>query len=70
MQIVQSLERDYDPVWGSMIKQTIRRVFPGFNEEYYGYRSFAALLEDMGKQKLVELEFDEGRGNYQVRTAS
>ena len=46
VEIVRSLERDYDPVWGSMVKQTIRRVYPGFNEDYYGYRSFAELLED------------------------
>ena len=35
-----SLAADYDPVWGSMVKQTIRRVYPGFNEDYYGYRAF------------------------------
>ena len=69
VEIVRSLERDYDPVWGSMVKQTIRRVYPGFNEEYYGYSSFAALLEDAGAQGELELEFDEKRGNYTVRTA-
>jgi uncharacterized protein (TIGR00288 family) len=68
VEIVRSLERDYDPVWGSMVKQTIRRVYPGFNEEYYGYVSFTALLEDAKAQGEVELEFDEKRGNYTVRT--
>ncbi len=68
VEIVRSLERDYDPVWGSMVKQTIRRVHPGFNEEYYGYSSFAALLEDAKATGDVELEFDERRGNYTVRT--
>ncbi len=66
---MRSLERDYDPVWGSMVKQTIRRVHPGFNEEYYGYPSFNALLEDARTQGEVELEFDEKRGNYTVRSA-
>jgi uncharacterized protein (TIGR00288 family) len=67
VEIVHSLARDYDPVWGSMVKQTIRRVYPGFNEEYYGYPSFAALLEDAREQGDVDLEYDEKRGNYMVR---
>ncbi|HEX5065675.1 MAG TPA: NYN domain-containing protein [Myxococcota bacterium] len=68
VEIVRSLERDYDPVWGSMVKQTIRRVYPGFNEGYYGTASFAELLERLQKEGRIELEFDENRGNYVVRT--
>src|SRR5262245_53989259 len=45
-EIVRALALDYDPVWGSLVKQTIRRVYPGFNEDYYGYRAFADLLKD------------------------
>ncbi len=40
VEIVQSLESDYDIVWGSLVKQTLRRVHPGFNENYYGFRTF------------------------------
>ncbi len=68
LEIVRSLERDYDTVWGSMVKQATRRVFPGFNEEYYGYTSFTDLLEDVSEQGLIELEFDEKRANYIVRS--
>ena len=68
VEIVASLERDYDVVWGSMVKQTIRRVHPGFNEEYYGYPSFPALLEDARQQGVIDLEYDESRGNYVVRS--
>jgi len=68
VEIVASLERDYDVVWGSMVKQTIRRVHPGFNEEYYGYPSFPALLEDARDQGVIGLEYDESRGNYVVRS--
>ena len=68
LEIVRSLERDYDTVWGSMVKQTIRRVFPGFNEEYFGHARFAQLLENLRDKHLIELEYDEGRGNYVVRT--
>jgi len=67
LEIVRSLDRDYDLIWGSMVKQTIRRVYPGFNEDYYGYASFNALLEDARDQGLIDLEYDEQRGNYEVR---
>jgi uncharacterized protein (TIGR00288 family) len=69
-EIVESLESDYDPVWGSMVKQTVKRVYPDFSESYYGYKSFSELLEDAAKQGQVVLEFDEDRGNYKVRTAA
>lgn len=69
-EIVRSLDRDYDPIWGSMVKQTVRRVYPGFNEDYYGYESFATMLEDLEDKGLVELEYDEKRGNYLVRLRS
>jgi uncharacterized protein (TIGR00288 family) len=68
VEIVRSLERDYDTVWGSMVKQTIRRVYPGFNEGYYASASFAELLERLQKEGRIELEFDEARGNYVVRS--
>lgn len=64
---VASLSADYDPLWGSLVKQTVRRVYPDFNETIYGYRSFAELLEDAAKQGLLEIEFDQQRGNYKVR---
>jgi uncharacterized protein (TIGR00288 family) len=67
VEIIRSLELDYDPLWGSIIKQTIRRVYPGFNESYYGYRSFGDLLEAAEQKGLIEIDYDEGRGNYKVR---
>jgi uncharacterized protein (TIGR00288 family) len=69
VEIVRSLERDYDTVWGSMVKQAIRRVYPSFNEVYYGASSFADLLETVQKNGHIELEFDDTRGNYIVRSA-
>jgi uncharacterized protein (TIGR00288 family) len=65
---ITSLETDYDPVWGSLVKQTVKRVYPGFNESYYGYRTFAELLEDAAKEGIIGLELDPQRGNYRVRT--
>jgi len=67
MEVQESLARDYDVVWGSMIKQAIRRLHPSFNERYHGYGAFSELLEDAEEQGLVELDFDEARGNYAVR---
>lgn len=66
LEIVRSLERDYDPLWGSLVKQTMRRVNPGFNEAYYGYRSFSDLLRGVAEQGLIGLEHDEERGNYKI----
>ncbi len=66
MEIIASLEGEYDPLWGSLIKQTIRRVHPGFNESAYGYRSFSDLLADLAARGLIELEHDRERGNYKV----
>ena len=67
LDVLQSVEQDYDPLWGSLLKQAIRRVYPGFNEGYYGYGSFSDLLEDIKAKGLIELEYDESRGNYKVR---
>ncbi|MFW6125406.1 MAG: NYN domain-containing protein [Pirellulales bacterium] len=67
LEVLSSAEQDYDPLWGSTLKQAIRRVHPGFNEGYYGYRSFSDLLEDLKAQGHIGLEYDESRGNYKVR---
>ncbi len=67
LEVLNSLEQEYDPLWGSLLKQTVRRVYPGFNEGYYGFRSFSELLQDVASRGLIELQYDEGRGNYQVR---
>jgi uncharacterized protein (TIGR00288 family) len=67
VEIVTSLAGEYTTVWGSLVKQTIKRVYPGFNEGYYGYATFSDLLEDAETAGLIRLELDEGRGNYKVR---
>ncbi len=66
LEIVRSLNRDYDPLWGSLVKQTLRRVYPGFNEVYYGYRTFSDLIKDAQTRGLIGLEYDEERGNYKI----
>ena len=57
-----------EKVWGSMVKQTMRRVFPSFNEASHGYTSFTDALEDVASKGRIQLELDEQRGNYIVRS--
>jgi uncharacterized LabA/DUF88 family protein len=61
-------EREGDEkIWGSMVKQALKRRKPGFNESYYGFRSFNALLEAAEKGGTITLERDEKSGGYIVR---
>jgi uncharacterized LabA/DUF88 family protein len=56
-----------EKIWGSMIKQALKRRKPGFNESYYGFRSFNAMLEEAARTGSLELERDEKSGGYLVR---
>ncbi|MBT8098807.1 MAG: NYN domain-containing protein [Gammaproteobacteria bacterium] len=58
---------DKAKLWGSMIKQTLKRRRPGFSESVYGFSSFSDLLEEAAKRKQLELERDEKSGGYIVR---
>jgi len=56
-----------EKIWGSMVKQALKRRNPGFNESYYGFRLFTGLLEEAAKRGAVVLERDEKSANYRVR---
>jgi hypothetical protein len=56
-----------EKIWGSMVKQTLKRRRPGFNESYYGFRSFSRLLDEAADRGLMELEPDEKSGGYIIR---
>ncbi len=56
-----------EKLWGSMIKQALRRKQPGFNERYHGFRSFRALLEAARDRGLLELKLEEKSGDYAVK---
>jgi uncharacterized protein (TIGR00288 family) len=64
--ITQEREPD-EPIWGSMIKQAIKRLNPGFNERACGFRSFNELLLEAQKRGLLKLEEDEKSGGYRVQ---
>ncbi len=71
METVEALfdERgEEEKVWGSMVKQAIKRRNPGFSEKYHGFQTFGKMLEAAQSLKLLELEFDEKSGGYIIRS--
>jgi uncharacterized LabA/DUF88 family protein len=57
-----------EKIWGSMIKQALKRRKPGFAESYYGFRSFGDLLEEAKARGILELERDERSGGFLVKS--
>ncbi len=56
-----------EKIWGSAVKQALKRRKPGFNEAYYGFRSFRELLEEAEARRMLHLEPDEKSGGYVIR---
>jgi uncharacterized protein (TIGR00288 family) len=64
---VEALFKDREGhVFGSMVKQVIKRKRPHFEESYYGYRTFSDLLEDARERGLLEVKRDEKSGGYVI----
>jgi uncharacterized protein (TIGR00288 family) len=61
---------DRSKLWGSMIKQTLKRRMPQFNEAYYGFGSFNEVLEEAQSRELIKLELDERSGGYIVKSVN
>jgi len=61
---------DEDKLWGSMVKQALKRRKPGFNESYHGFRSFGKLLEEMEERSLLTLEHDQKSGGYIITSVN
>src|SRR5438034_772073 len=73
MQTVEALiaERGAEEkIWGSMVKQALKRRSPGFNESYYGFSSFSKLLDEAESRKMLQLERDEKSGGYIVKSVA
>ncbi|MSU63852.1 MAG: NYN domain-containing protein [Pedosphaera sp.] len=72
--VVETLEAiteergENEAIWGSMIKQAIKRRHPGFNERAHGFRSFNDLLGEAQKRGLLKIQADEKSGGYTVLT--
>ncbi len=61
---------DTAKLWGSMIKQTLKRRHPGFNESFYGFPSFNELLEEAQARGYLKLELDERSGGYVIQSVA
>jgi uncharacterized protein (TIGR00288 family) len=62
---IKALMRENKEIlWGSMVKQTMQRKKPTFNEEYYGYNTFSDLLEDAQKNEVIKIKKDVKSGSY------
>jgi uncharacterized protein (TIGR00288 family) len=73
MQTVEALisERGAEEkIWGSMVKQAMKRRSPGFNETYYGFSSFSKLLDEAEARHMLQLERDEKSGGYIVKSVA
>ncbi len=73
METVEALiaERgEEEKIWGSMVKQALKRRNPGFNEAFYGFRSFGKLLDEAEARKLLKLEHDEKSGGVTIRSVN
>jgi uncharacterized protein (TIGR00288 family) len=71
VETVEALFRErgeQDKVWGSMVKQTLKRRKPGFDETYHGFRTFGQLLEEAQARKLLTLQHDEKSGGYIIQS--
>jgi len=56
-----------EKVWGSMVKQTLKRRKPGFDETYHGFHTFGQLLEEAQARSLLTLQLDEKSGGYIIK---
>ena len=66
IEAVEALQREDRQAHSSLVKETMKRKQPQFNEEYHGYRSFSQLLEEAEKKKIVRLHKDSRSGTYVV----
>jgi uncharacterized protein (TIGR00288 family) len=64
---IKALMRENKEIlWGSMVKQTMQRKKPTFNEEYYGYNTFSDLLEDAQSNDIIKIKKDQKSGSYVI----
>jgi uncharacterized protein (TIGR00288 family) len=64
--VLALVRENKEVLWSSMVKETIKRKRPSFNESYHGYRTFSDLLEDAEKHGIIQLRTDSRSGTYVV----
>jgi len=70
IEALQDERGEQERIWGSQVKQALKRRRPGFRESYHGFRSFAALLEDAQRRGLMKLQHDDRSGGYVIQLVS
>jgi acyl-CoA reductase-like NAD-dependent aldehyde dehydrogenase len=70
LEAIAALQRENKELYGSLVKDTMKRKQPQFNEEYHGYPSFSRLLEDAERRGLVQLRRDPRSGTYVIEEPS
>ncbi len=60
---------DSGKIWASLLKDTLKRRRPDFNETYYGFRTFGNLLEEAQNRGMLEFGRDEKSGAYVYRSS-
>jgi uncharacterized protein (TIGR00288 family) len=64
--VVALVRENKEVLWSSMVKETMKRKKPSFNESYHGYRTFSDLLEDAEKEGIIQLRSDPRSGTYVI----
>jgi hypothetical protein len=64
--VVALVRENKEVLWSSMVKETMKRKKPSFNESYHGYRTFSDLLEDAEKEGIIQLRTDTRSGTYVI----
>ena len=64
--IAALIRENKDPIFASMVKDTMQRKKPSFSESSYGYRSFSELLEDAEKVGFINVRRDRKAGGTYV----
>lgn len=58
---------EQERIWASVLKEVVKRRNPGFNESYFGFRSFGNLLEEAANRGLLGFGRDDKSGAYVTR---
>jgi len=70
IEALQDERGDQERIWGSQVKQALKRRRPGFRESYHGFRTFAQLLEEAAVRGHMKLQRDERSGGYVIQLPS
>jgi uncharacterized protein (TIGR00288 family) len=64
--VLALVRENKEVLWSSLVKETMKRKKPSFNESYHGYRTFHDLLEDAEKEGIIQLRTDPRSGTYVI----